>query len=146
MARYTYSYTHGDTGSEPDTALDFQKNDRPNAQNFDWLWYTVTEAISGHAEEFDRLDSDDDGVVDAADGAATWSNNGNLKATHPTDIDFTGNINVSSDGDGTATVNVPEVTHVESANTAEHATGFKTATSYPSNPEAGEVIFRTDKT
>jgi hypothetical protein len=49
--------------------LDFQSNQRPDAQNFDWYWYNVVEAIKGHASEFDRLDSDNDGKVDNAEYA-----------------------------------------------------------------------------
>lgn len=70
MSRKSFSYTHGDVGTEPSSSLDFQKNERPEAQDFDWYWYNVIEAIKGHAQEFDRLDSDDDGIVDEADYAA----------------------------------------------------------------------------
>jgi len=71
MTRDSFSYTHADTGTKPSSGLDFAKNERPDAQNFDWYWYNVTEAISGHADEFDRLDSDNDGVVDEADSLAS---------------------------------------------------------------------------
>ena len=104
MARQSFSYTHGDTGSEPENPLDFQQDGRPQAQNFDWYWYTVIESINGHGEEFYRLDGNDDGVVDAADGAATWSNDGTTALTHPTDINFTGHITVVDDGDGTVSI------------------------------------------
>lgn len=69
MSRDTFTYTHGDTGTKPGSALNFESNERPNADNFDWYWYAVIQAIKGHADEFDRLDSDDDGVVDKADNA-----------------------------------------------------------------------------
>lgn len=71
MTRETFSYTHGDTGTKPNSSLDFAANERPNPQNFDWYWDQVTKAISGHADEFDRLDSNDDGIVDEADEADT---------------------------------------------------------------------------
>lgn len=81
MTRDKLNYSHGDTGNEPQSALDFQKNERPKAQHFDWWWYNVIQAINGHADEFHRLDSNDDGVVDEADYAQnagalegkTWS-------------------------------------------------------------------------
>jgi len=69
MARNNISYSHGDNGSEPSSALDFQQNQRPDAQNFDWFWSTVINRINGINSEFNRLDSDDDGKVDAADQA-----------------------------------------------------------------------------
>ena len=69
MARNNIDYSHGDNGSEPSSALDFQQNQRPDAQNFDWFWSTVINRINGINSEFNRLDSDDDGKVDAADQA-----------------------------------------------------------------------------
>jgi hypothetical protein len=76
MARKTFNYTHGDTGTEPTSALDFAKNERPKAGNFDWYWYNAIEAIKDHAEAFGEIDSDDDGIVDEAD---TLTAGGNLK-------------------------------------------------------------------
>jgi hypothetical protein len=76
MSRDTFTYTHGDTGKKPSVAKDFQKNDRPQANNFDWFWYHTIEAVKGHASEFDRLDSNNDGIVDEAD---TLTAGGNLK-------------------------------------------------------------------
>jgi hypothetical protein len=67
MSRDTFSYTHGDTGTSPSSSLDFQANQRPDAQHFDWFWDQVIKAIDGHASEFSRLDSDNDGKVDNAD-------------------------------------------------------------------------------
>ena len=69
MARDNINYSHGDNGSEPSSALDFQQNQRPDAQNFDWFWSTVINRINGIISEFNRLDSNDDGKVDAADQA-----------------------------------------------------------------------------
>jgi hypothetical protein len=104
MSRESFTYTHGDAGSAPGSSLDFSQNQRPDAQNFDWWWSTVIGAINGHASEFGRLDSDDDGVVDAADGAASWSDSGTSLVTHPTDINITGDLNLTDDGDGTVSL------------------------------------------
>jgi hypothetical protein len=76
MARKTFNYTHGDTGTKPTSALDFAKNERPKAGNFDWYWYNAIEAIKDHAVAFGEIDSDDDGIVDEAD---TLTAGGNLK-------------------------------------------------------------------
>lgn len=110
MSRDSFTYSHGDTGTKPTVSLNFEKNERPNAGNFDWFWTTVIQSVNGHADEFNRLDSDNDGTVDSADGAATWSLNGNTQVTHPTDINFTGDLSLTDDGDGTVTVSVTTYT------------------------------------
>ena len=69
MARDNINYSHGDSGTEPPSDHDFQHNQRPDAQNFDWFWSTVINRINGIISEFNRIDSDDDGKVDAADQA-----------------------------------------------------------------------------
>ena len=69
MARDNIDYSHGDSGTEPPSDHDFQNNQRPDAQNFDWFWSTVINRINGIISEFNRLDSNDDGKVDAADQA-----------------------------------------------------------------------------
>ena len=104
MSRDKLNYVHGDSGTKPGNSLDFQKNQRPQAGNFDWFWYNVIESLRGHAEEFDRLDSDDDGVVDAADGASTYSSDGTPVIENPTEVNFSGDINVSDDGGGTVSI------------------------------------------
>jgi len=104
MSRDKLNYVHGDSGTKPGNSLDFQKNQRPQAGNFDWFWYNVIESLRGHAEEFDRLDSDDDGVVDAADGASTYSKDGKTVVENPTQVDFQGDISVSDDGEGTVSI------------------------------------------
>jgi len=71
MARDKFNYTHGDNGKAPASSLNFEKNERPDAQHFDWWWATVINKINKIWNEFSRLDSDDDGVVDAADDADT---------------------------------------------------------------------------
>jgi hypothetical protein len=83
MARKTFNYTHADIGTKPTSALDFAKNERPNAGNFDWYWYNVIEAIKDHAVAFSEIDSDDDGVVDEADTLTAGGNlKGDLNATN----------------------------------------------------------------
>jgi len=67
MARNKISYTHGDGGTEPSSSLDFQSNERPDSQHFDWFWDTVISKLNTHVDELDELDSDDDGIVDGAD-------------------------------------------------------------------------------
>jgi hypothetical protein len=83
MTRDSFSYTHGDTGTAPSSSLNFEVNERPQAQHFDWWWTEVIEAINGHASEFTRIDSNDDGVVDETDTVAAGGNlKGDLKAVN----------------------------------------------------------------
>lgn len=133
MGRDKYEYSHGDTGQQP-SALDFQENERPDAQHFDWWWYTTTQYVNSHADEFDRLDSDDDGVVDEADyandaDASTFKGNdidddgdGVVdQADYANDADastFKGN-DIDSDGDGI----VDEADTVQLANDSEAVNG-----------------------
>jgi len=128
MARQTFSYTHGDSGTEPASSLDFAANERPNPQHFDWYWDQVTKAISGHAEEFDRLDSDDDGIVDEADDADTVdgyhasdlgsgaSDDGTEILATSTDFNFGTGLSVTDDGDGTVTIQGTSQAPVDSVN------------------------------
>lgn len=88
MSRFRFDYSHADQGTKPSTALNFEANERPEAQNFDWYWYHVIEAINGHSDEFDRLDDDGDGVVDRAD----YADDADASSYKGTDID--------PDGDG----------------------------------------------
>jgi len=67
MGRKTFTYTHGDLGVKPGNPRDFQKNERPQANEFDWFWYNLIESVKSHANEFDRLDANDDGIVDESD-------------------------------------------------------------------------------
>lgn len=71
MTRDKFNYSHADNGKKPASALNFEKNERPDAQQFDWWWATVIEKINKLWDEFTRLDSDNDGVVDAADDSDT---------------------------------------------------------------------------
>lgn len=86
MSRDIFSYTHGDTGNKPSSSLNFQSNQRPDAQHFDWWWYQVIQAINGHADEFTRLDSNDDGIVDEADYAPSAGDADTLDGYHYGDI------------------------------------------------------------
>jgi hypothetical protein len=88
MTRKSFDYSHGDTGTEPPNPLDFQKDGRPKAGHFDWLWYEVITAINGHGSEFDRLDGNDDGIVDKAD----YANDADATTYKGNDLD--------GDGDG----------------------------------------------
>jgi hypothetical protein len=86
MSRDSTDYSHGDTGKKPTTSLNFEKNERPDAQRFDWFWYKVIESINGHANEFDRLDANDDGIVDEAD----YANDADASTYKGNDIDSNG--------------------------------------------------------
>lgn len=71
MSRDSFDYSHASTGIEPSSSQNFETNGRPDSEYFDWWWYTVIQSINGHADEFTRLDTDNDGIVDEADDADT---------------------------------------------------------------------------
>lgn len=73
MVRDSISYSHGDAGTQPPDGNEFAANERPDAQHFDWKWSRTIESINNAWDEFDRIDADDDGVVDRADELASAS-------------------------------------------------------------------------
>jgi hypothetical protein len=97
MGRNRFDYTHGDTGKKPASALDFESNGRPDSQHFDWLWYTIVQNVNAHADEFDRLDSDDDGTVDEADYSL---DSDKLDGNHWSDVKSWVNDNTADDPHG----------------------------------------------
>jgi hypothetical protein len=100
--RETSDYTHGDQGAWPPSGTNFQNGDTLNAQPVDKLFWYLTEKSRDFANEFDRLDSDNDGVVDEAD----YAYDANATLYKGSDID--------SNGDGT-------VDAAEFATNAEYA-------------------------
>jgi len=69
MARDKINHSHGDSGDKPPDGDEFAGGERPDPQFFDWFWTSVIDRINGFVDEFNRLDSNDDGQVDAADYA-----------------------------------------------------------------------------
>ena len=86
MARDKFDYTHGDSGNQPPDGNEFAANERPDAQHFDWWWTNVRDKINKLWDEFSRLDSDDDGVVDEAD----YANDADASTYKGNDIDSNG--------------------------------------------------------
>jgi len=81
MGRPKLNYTHGDAGSRPADGTDFQTDDAADPQTFDWYINELTSAIDALSEEFDELDSNDDGIVDEADSVTSGGTlKGNLNA------------------------------------------------------------------
>jgi hypothetical protein len=121
----TVDHTHGDTGTKPADGLNFANGDLPDPEVFDWFWTEVPKAINDHAALLEEIDSNGDGVVDQA---AQADNATNVKGN---DID--------SDADG-------KVDAAETADTAKTTLRIEARTDYPTDPEVGRVVFRTDKT
>lgn len=69
MARNKFNIGWGDTGTQPTDGEDHQSGEKPDAQVFDWFWYNTIVKVNSIWDEFARLDSNDDGVVDRADYA-----------------------------------------------------------------------------
>lgn len=70
MTRDKISYQHGNSGTKP-SGLDFQNGVSPSPDHYNWWWYELITTVNGVWNEFDRLDSDDDGVVDKTDSTPT---------------------------------------------------------------------------
>lgn len=87
MTRDTINYSHGDSGSQPPDGNDFQSGERPDAQYFDWYINRFVVSINNVWDEFDRLDADDDGIVDEAD----YANDADASTYKGNDIDSDGN-------------------------------------------------------
>ena len=102
MVRDKFSISWGDTGTKPTDGEDFESGERPDAQKFDWKWYNTIDKINKIWDELTRLDSDDDGQVDAAD-TADYANDADASTYKGNDID--------SDGDG----------KIDAADTADNA-------------------------
>jgi len=81
------SYTHGSTGTQPASAIDYANGDPVDADNLDYFVNTQFEKIKQIIDQLEAIDSDGDGVVDAAD-AATDADASTYKGN---DIDTDGN-------------------------------------------------------
>jgi len=90
------SYTHGSTGTTPNTALNYAKGDPVDADNLDYFINTPLETLKTIIDVLNAIDSDDDGRVDAADKAT------NVEST------YKGN-DIDADSDGV----VDAADHVE---------------------------------
>ena len=119
MTRDKYEISWGDTGTQPSDGDDFQSGERPDAQIFDWYWYNTINKVNKVWDEFDRLDSDDDGVVDEAD----YATDANASTYKDNDID--------SDGDGVV-------------DEADQAQRMEVRTTDPSSPSDGRMWIRSD--
>jgi len=115
--------THGDTGTEPANGSDFQSGERPDPQEFDWWWYTVTTKINSLVDDVVAIKNGDVKVGDAT----TADNATNVTAT------YKGN-DIDSDGDG----------KVDQAVVADQTTSFEVRSSDPSSPSDGQVWIRDD--
>jgi hypothetical protein len=117
------TYSHGSTGTEPSSSIDYANQDAVEADNFDYLIYTPFTKIKGIIDFLNAIDSDADGQVDAADEADALSSVNNadimLKSTYDTD-----------DND------VIEI--------ADQAKRAEVRTNDPSSPADGQMWIRSD--
>jgi len=102
------SYTHGSTGSEPQSAIDYNDGDPVEAKHFDYYINTPLEKIKGVIDALNGLDSDDDGVVDKSDDAAALDGDSpplSVSSLSPIDssiVEFRADISGNRPGGGTA--------------------------------------------
>jgi len=83
------TYTHGSTGTEPASSIDYQNGDSLESENLDYFINTPFEKIKAIINTLTAIDSDGDGVVDRADSAVTADS-----------ADAYKNNDIDSDGDG----------------------------------------------
>ena len=69
------NYTHGSTGTEPATSIDYDNGDPVDESEFDYFIYTEFNKIGELIDFLDEVDSDGDGVVDEADTANAYKGN-----------------------------------------------------------------------
>jgi len=127
MARNKLNHPHGDAGEKPPDTLNFQAGGKPNPEHFDWFWATVTSVVDGHATEFGRLDSDNDGQVDAADTADDAANVTSTYKGNDIDVDGDGKVNSAEAADTAVKVKDNDIDsngdgQVDAADTADNAT------------------------
>lgn len=94
------AYTHGAQGTEPDSAIDYANGDAVDAEDFDYFVYHEFDKIRAIIDVLNAIDSDEDNVVDAADGASQYQDGGGDVQLHPTQVDFLDKFSVSTDGSG----------------------------------------------
>jgi len=115
--------THGDTGTKPENGSDFQSGERPDPQEFDWWWYTVTERLNSTIDDISQILNGDVTVGEA------------LFATDAENVTQTykGN-DIDTDGDG----------KVDQAVLADQTTSFEVRNNDPNSPSDGQVWIRSD--
>lgn len=62
----TPSYTHGSTGTEPSSAIDYDSGDPLDADELDYYIHTEFSYLTDIVQYLNNVDSDTDGVVDKA--------------------------------------------------------------------------------
>jgi len=151
MARNKLNHPHGDDGVKPPDNLNFQAGDKPDPEHFDWFWATVTSVVDGHTSEFTRLDSDNDGQVDAADTADDATNVTSTYKGNDLDTDGDGQVDAADTADtvvadgpfnGTATANalLTRVHTVSEGGTVPNGDAFNIWTTHLTDGETLSVL------
>lgn len=112
-------YSHGSTGTEPSSPIDYQNGDPVDESEFDYFIYTPFNKIKELIDFLEEVDSNGDGKVDAAEAADSAAS-----------VD-------GADVDG-------QVSSAQSANVADQAKRFEVRTNDPPNPDDGQVWIRSD--
>jgi hypothetical protein len=153
----------GDSGEFPPNGFDYTGGSQVNEKHFDALWNGIKEFETNVRAALTDIDSDQDGVVDAADTAALLKGNdidsdGDGRIDAADDATTVKNNDIDTDGDGVVneadSANAYKGNDIDSdgdgkvnaADSADNALSFEARTDYPSNPIDGQVVFRTDKT
>jgi hypothetical protein len=107
------SYSHGSTGTEPSSAIDYKNGDPLDEAELDYYVNTEFSKIKAIIDALHDLDSDDDGVVDRADyaddaDASTYKGN-------DIDSDGDGSVNLADNADKVDGTHLADVTWADVA-------------------------------
>lgn len=118
------TYTHGSTGTEPSIAIDYANGDDLDADIFDYFVNTEFEKIKAIIDTLDAIDNDGDGVVDAADTAAS-ADDALLYKGNDIDTDGDGKVNSADYADTAGDANT--VDGIEAADLGKSDAEIRTA-------------------
>jgi len=117
------NYSHGSTGEEPETSIDYQNGDPVDESEFDYFIYTEFHKIGQLIDYLEEVDSNGDGVVDEADSA-------NLYKDNDIDTNGDGKVDAADQADNATLVKDNDIDSngdgkVDSADQADNATLVK---------------------
>jgi hypothetical protein len=91
------SYSHGSTGTEPGSSIDYANGDAVDQAEFDYFIYTPFNKIKAIIDFLDALDADGDGKVDAAEQADDATNVTSTYKSNDIDSDGDGQVDAADD-------------------------------------------------
>jgi len=107
------NYSHGSTGNEPSSSLDYENGDPLDANNLDYYVNTLFVKVKSIIDTLNTIDSDGDGKVDAADTADNATTASQVKG-NDIDTDGDGKVNAADNADVADTANLYKYNDIDS--------------------------------